>query len=63
MEAFEECQLVIYMQNCVSAVDHIKGTFFEHPLRGISHLKLDLGYNTLTFFFINKMTLADELIV
>lgn len=51
MEAFEECQLVIYMQDCVSAVDHIKGTFWERPLCGISHLKLDLGYNTVTFFF------------
>lgn len=42
MEAFEEGQFVIYVQDCVSAVDHIKRTFWEHPLSGISHLKLDL---------------------
>lgn len=42
MEAFEEGQFVIYMQDCVSAVDHIKGIFRERPLSGIGHLKLDL---------------------
>lgn len=42
MEAFEEGQLVFYVQDCVSAVDHVKGTFWERPLSGISHLKLDL---------------------
>lgn len=42
MEAFEEGQFVVYVQDCVSAVDHIEETFRERPLSGISHLKLDL---------------------
>lgn len=46
MEAFEEGQLVIYVQDCVSAVDHIEGSLWERPLSGISHLKLDLRQRT-----------------
>ena len=42
MERFEEGQFVIYVQDRVSAVDHIEGTFRERPLSGISPLKLDL---------------------
>lgn len=42
MEAFEESQFIIYVQDSVSAVDHIKGTFWKCPLSGIRHLKLDL---------------------
>jgi len=42
VEAFEEGEFVFYVQDCVSAVDHIKGTFRERPPGGISHLKLDL---------------------
>lgn len=42
MEAFKEGQFVIYVQDCVSAVDHIEGAFWKHPPGGISHLKLDL---------------------
>lgn len=46
MEAFEEGQFVVYVQDCVSAVDHVKGTFWEPSLSGISHLKLDLRLST-----------------
>lgn len=46
MEAFHEGQLVIYVQDCVSAVDHVKGTLWERSLSGISHLKLDLRLST-----------------
>lgn len=47
MEAFEKGQFVVYVQNCVSTVDHVKGTFWEHPLSGIGHLELDLRRSTL----------------
>lgn len=43
MEAFKESGFVVYVQDCVSAVDHVKGTVREHPLSGISHLKLNLS--------------------
>lgn len=42
MEALEEGRLVVYVQDCISAVDHVKGTLRKHPLSGISHLKLNL---------------------
>lgn len=42
MEAFEESQFIIYVQDGVSAVDHIKRTFGKCPLSSISHLELDL---------------------
>lgn len=42
MEALEESQFIIYVQDCVSAVDHIECSLCERPLSGVSHLKLDL---------------------
>lgn len=42
MEAFEEIQFVIYVQNCVSAVDDVKWTFWKCPLSSVCHLKLHL---------------------
>lgn len=56
VEAFEESQFIVYVQDGVSAVDHIEGTFGERPLSGISHLKLDLMYS------ISLQRLKDELI-
>lgn len=47
MEAFEQIQLVVYVQDGVSAVDDVERTFWEHPPCGISHLKLDLKQQTL----------------
>lgn len=47
METFEQLQLVIYVQDCVPAVDHVKRTFWERPPGGIGHLELDLMQNTL----------------
>lgn len=49
METFKERGFVVYVQDCISAVDHIKGTFGEHPLSGISHLKLNLREHTWNF--------------
>lgn len=47
MEAFEQLELVVYVQDRVSAVDHVEGTFWERPPGGISHLELDLMQRTL----------------
>lgn len=46
METFKESRFVVYVQDRISAVDHVKGTFGEHPLGGIGHLKLNLREHT-----------------
>lgn len=46
METLKESGFVVYVQDCIPAVDHIKGTFGEHPPSGISHLKLNLRERT-----------------
>lgn len=47
MEAFEQLQLVIYVQDRVSAVDDVKRTFWERPPGGVGHFELDLKQSTL----------------
>lgn len=47
MEAFEQLQLVVYVQDRVSAVDDVERTFWERPPGGVSHFELDLMQSTL----------------
>lgn len=54
MEAFKEGGFVVYVQDGISAVDHIEGTFREHPFSGISHLKLNLREQTWNLNSIKK---------
>lgn len=47
MEALEQLQLVVDVQDCVSAVDDVERTLWERPPCGIGHLKLDLMHRAL----------------